>query len=377
MSIRGKIFGVDIAATMGLLLLTTASGMVQAQVMTQAHDQAQAQTDTTGAATTTSAVATVSPFMAFAPASSESSSADATAQPDAPTPMQDQMPPVSAYPTGNNASADWRVAISLYGWFAGLHGTIEAQGHNASIHVPFTSLFDALRSEIPIAVEADKGRFVMPIDFLWMKFRVENGIPENDFGQTSISTGFTQSILTPKVGYRLIDADHLKFDVLGGIRYWYVNPSAKRRPSLLAGDAGAGGSTLDYQLLGLLNMNFNHKFGGAIGWRYIYENYRPTTNEFVYNPTISGVIAGLNFNLGGKPPIPPTASCSVSPCGSLRWRSANSDCDSRGSESEIERCIYLDRRRRYRYRIDGKRQDRGSASWNLSSEGRGEGRQAR
>jgi hypothetical protein len=42
MSIRGNIFGVDIAATMGLLLLITASGMVQAQVMTQAHDQAQA-----------------------------------------------------------------------------------------------------------------------------------------------------------------------------------------------------------------------------------------------------------------------------------------------------------------------------------------------
>jgi outer membrane protein OmpA-like peptidoglycan-associated protein len=340
MSIHRKIFSIVIAATVVMLLLTTASGMVQAQVKTQAHEQAQ--TDTSGAATTTSAVAAVSPFMAFAPASSESSSADATTLPDGPTPMQDQMPPVSAYPTGNNASANWRVAISLYGWFAGLHGTIGAQGHDASIHVPFTSLFDALRFEIPIAVEADKGRFVMPIDFLWMKFRVENGIPENDFGQTSISSRFTQSILTPKVGYRLIDADHLKFDVLGGIRYWYVNLNNSLEPSnvsyarsvnwidglgggrlilpfgekaaiTVAGDAGAGGSTLDYQLLGLLNMNFNSKFEGAIGWRYMYENYRPTTNEFVYNPTISGVIAGLNFNLGGKPPIPPTASCSVSP----------------------------------------------------------------
>jgi outer membrane protein OmpA-like peptidoglycan-associated protein len=342
MSIHGKIFGVDFAAKMGLLLLTTASGMVQAQVKTQAHDPTQAQMDTTEAAANTSAVATVSPFMAFAPASSESSSADAASLPDGPTPMQDQMPPVSAYPTGNNASANWRVGISLYGWFAGLHGTIGAQGHDASIHVPFTSLFDALRFEIPIAVEADKGRFVMPIDFLWMKFRVDNGIPENDFDQTSISTRFTQSILTPKVGYRLIDADHLKFDALGGIRYWYVNVNNSLEPSNLsyarsvnwidglgggrlilpfsekaaitvAGDAGAGGSTLDYQLLGLLNMNFNSKFGAAVGWRYMYENYRPTTNEFVYNPTVSGVIAGLNFNLGGKPPIPPTASCSVSP----------------------------------------------------------------
>ena len=340
MSIRGKIFGVDVAATMGLLLLTTASAMVQAQLKSQVQDQVQSQADTTGSATTTSAVATVSPFMSFAPASSVRSSspwvpdttisAAATALPDAPMSMQNQMPPVSAYPTGLNASDHWRVGISLYGWFAGLHGTIGAQGHNASIHVPFTSLFDALRFEIPIAVEADKGRFVMPIDFLWMKFRVDNGIPENDFGQTSISSRFTQSMFTPKFGYRLIDADHLKFDALAGLRYWYLNlnntlapsnlsyarsvnfidglgggrfilPFSEKASITVAGDAGAGSSTLDYQILGLLNMNLNPKFGVALGWRYLYENYRPTTNAFVYNPTISGVIAGLNFNLGGKP----------------------------------------------------------------------------
>jgi outer membrane protein OmpA-like peptidoglycan-associated protein len=352
MSIHGKIFGVDVAATMGLLLLTTASAMVQAQVKGQVQDQVQSRADTTGAATTTSAVATVSPEMFFAPASTVSSSSiwapdttaspAATALPNAPMPMQDQMPPVSSYPTGLNASDHWRVGISLYGWFAGLHGTVGVQGHNAGIHVPFSDLFHALIFEIPVAVEADKGRFVMPIDFLWMKLGINNGIPENDFEQTSIDTHLTESIFTPKFGYRLIDADHLKFDVLGGLRYWYVSlnntlepsgvsygrsvnivdglgggriilPFSEKAAITVAGDAGAGESTLDYQLLGLLNMNFSPKFGTTIGWRYLYENYRPTTNEFVFNPTTSGIVAGLNFNLGGKPPIPPTASCSVSP----------------------------------------------------------------
>jgi outer membrane protein OmpA-like peptidoglycan-associated protein len=342
MSIHRKIFGVDIVAMVGLLLFTTASAMGHAQTKTdvQAQNQVHAQVDATMPAAT-SVVATVSPEMSFAPASSESSSS--AALPDAPLPMQDQMPPVSEYPTGNNASANWRVGISLYGWFAGLHGTIGARGLNASIHVPFSDLFHALSFEIPIAVEADKGRFVMPIDFLWMKFKVNTPLPEDEESDdTSISSRFTQSILTPKVGYRLIDAEHLKFDVLGGFRYWYVNLNNSLEPSNLsyarsvnwidglgggriilpfsekaaitiAGDAGAGGSTLDYQILGLLNMNLSPKFGGTIGWRYLYEDYRPSTNEFVYNPTISGVVAGLNFNLGGKPPIPPTASCSVSP----------------------------------------------------------------
>ncbi len=339
MSIHGKIFGLNVAKTVGLVFLATATGMVLAQVRSQSYDQVQARTDGSVPAAT-SVVATVNPEMSFAPSSSENSSS--AALPDAPLPMQDNMPRVQQYSTGNNASDNWRVGISLYGWFAGLHGTVGVQGHNAGIHVPFTDLFHALIFEIPVGVEADKGRFVMPIDFLWMKLGINNAVPENDFEQSSIDTRLTESILTPKVGYRLIDADHFKFDVLGGMRYWYVSlnntlepsgvsygrsvnivdglgggriilPAGEKAAITIAGDAGAGKSTLDYQILGLLNVNFNPKFGMALGWRYLYEDYRPDNHEFVFNPTTSGVVAGLNFNLGGKPPIPPTASCSASP----------------------------------------------------------------
>ena len=103
------------------------------------------------------------------------------------------------YPSGDTGG-DWRVGISFYGWFPGLHGTVGALGHDASIHVPFTDVFHTLKGIIPIAVEADKGRFVMPVDFLWMKLGVDNGIPINDFTQTKIRTELTQSIFTPKVG---------------------------------------------------------------------------------------------------------------------------------------------------------------------------------
>jgi outer membrane protein OmpA-like peptidoglycan-associated protein len=319
--------------------------VLQAQVRTQGHDQAQDQVDAradTMVPATTNTASIVSPDMSFAPASTVNFSSSSAALPDAPLPMQDQMPRVQQYSTGNNASDQWRVGISLYGWFAGLHGTVGVAGHNAGIHVPFSDLFHALIFEIPIAVEADKGRFVMPIDFLWLKLGVNNAIPLNDFEQTAIDTHLTESIFTPKLGYRLVDADHFKFDVLGGLRYWYVSlnntlepsgvsygrsvniidglgggriilPAGEKAAITIAGDAGAGSSTLDYQLLGLLNLNFSPKFGAAIGWRYLYENYRPNTHDFIFNPTTSGVVAGLNFNLGGKPPIPPTLSCSASP----------------------------------------------------------------
>ena len=49
--------------------------------------------------------------------------------------------------------------------------------------------------------------------------------------QLYINTRLTQSILTPKIGYRLIDADHFKFDFLGGMRYWYVSVNNTLYPS--------------------------------------------------------------------------------------------------------------------------------------------------
>ena len=262
---------------------------------------------------------------------------------DAPAPAPDPAPnPAPQYPTGGGGGGDWRVGISIYGWFPGLHGTVGALDHNASIHVPFSDVFHTLKGIIPIAVEADKGRFVMPVDFLWMKLGVDNGIPINDLGQTSINTHLTESIFTPKLGYRLYDGEHLKVDALGGIRYWYLGlnntlepsglghsrsanwvdglggarfilPMGEKAAVTVAGDAGAGGANLDYQVLGLLNYNFTPKWGMAVGWRYLYVDYRPSNHQFVFNTATNGAIAGFTYNFGGKPPVPPTASCSAQP----------------------------------------------------------------
>jgi outer membrane protein OmpA-like peptidoglycan-associated protein len=314
MNSRCKNFCLLVAATLSLLLCTTAFAEGPADL-------------------------TVAGPVAAAPTATP-------AIPDAPSPAADPMPaqgpgPVSPYPTGSTGG-NWRVGISIYGWFPGLHGTVGALGHNASIHVPFSDVFHTLKGIVPIAVEADKGRFVMPVDFLWMKLGVDNGIPINDFGQTSINTHLTESILTPKVGFRLLDADHLKFDALGGIRYWYLSldntlepsgigtsrsvqwvdgvgggrfilPFGEKASVTVAGDAGGGGSNLDYQLLGLMNFNLSSKLGLAVGWRYLDVDYQPTTNQFVFDTVTSGAIAGFSYNFGGKPPVPPTVSCSASP----------------------------------------------------------------
>jgi len=282
---------------------------------------------------------------AFAQGPAEVSTATPAATPDSsPDATSDGLPP--APQPQQSAAADpgdgWRGTVAIYGWFAGVHGTVGVGGHDAGIHVPFSDLFHYLKGIIPIAVEADKGRFVMPVDFLWMKLGDDKGLPLTDLTQRSINIHLTQSILTPKIGYRLVDADHFKIDALGGIRYWYVGDNLTLEPSgiggsrsanwvdglggarftvpfnekvsiIISGDAGAGGANLDYQVLGLLNFKFTQHFGLGLGWRYLDVDYRPSNHQFVYDVAISGALAGFSYDFGGKPPVPVSASCSAQP----------------------------------------------------------------
>ncbi len=286
--------------------------------------------------------------MAQGPADVGAASSDAEASPDAaafPPPAG----PFPDSPSTSKAAADdaWRIKMSIYGWFPGIHGTVGAAGHDVSIHESFSDVFHVLKGVIPIAVEANKGRFLMPIDFFWVKLGDDRGLPLNDFGQTSLNLHITESIFTPKFGYRVLDGEHLKIDALAGIRYWYVSQNLKLEPSglnntrssnwvdglggmrfivplspkaaiMASGDAGAGGASLDYQAVGLFTYDFTPKLGLGLGWRYLDVDYSKNfgirgDQEFIYDVAQSGALAGLYFNFGGKPPVPPTASCSVSP----------------------------------------------------------------
>ena len=249
--------------------------------------------------------------------------------------------PVPQQSASAGAGDGWRGAISIYGWFPGAHGTVGALGHEAGFHAPFSDVFHFLKGVIPIAVDLNKGRFVMPIDFMWIRLGDSRGIPFTDLGQTSVNLRITQSILTPKFGYRLVDTDRWKIDALAGIRYWYLGQTLTLEPSglsnsqsanwvdglggarillalapkvgiVVGGDAGGGGASLDYQVIGLLNFDLSPKWGLGVGWRYLYVNYSGN-NQFIYRTTMSGALAGLYYKFGGAPPVPPTASCSISP----------------------------------------------------------------
>src|SRR6516162_10487638 len=70
----------------------------------------------------------------------------------------------------------------------------------------------------------------MPLDFLWIKLGDHHALPLTDVLDTSINVHITESIFTPKFGYRLYDGEHLKVDALAGIRYWYLSQNLTLEP---------------------------------------------------------------------------------------------------------------------------------------------------
>ncbi|WP_157466704.1 hypothetical protein [Edaphobacter aggregans] len=238
----------------------------------------------------------------------------------------------STPPPPNAASADddkWHVVIAPYLWFAGMHGTIGGRGYTTSVHASFGDIFDYLNIGLMAAVEARKNRILLPLDFMWMKLSDDRGLPLSPDPNiiTSIKVKVNQTMLTPKVGYRLVDNEKLKADALVGFRYFHLGNNFSFQPSgllgdrsvsadwadvvagarftmplspkaeiTILGDAGGGGADLDYQFAALLGYRIKPKIAIQAGWRYLDVNYRPSST-FVYDIASSGLLLGVTFNV--------------------------------------------------------------------------------
>jgi hypothetical protein len=235
-----------------------------------------------------------------------------------------------AAPTPQKSMADpddaWHFSVTPYLWFAGMHGNVGAHGHEASVHADFGDIFSYLNIGLMAGAEARYKKFGVPVDFMWMKLSDNKSLPFEQ-GPTSIKATVNQTLLAPKVSYRLVDGEMVKVDGNFGIRYFHLGttlyfkgtgpePSfyqsadwvdytggaritATLSPKIVVtvlGDAGAGGANLDYQVLGALGYKLKPSIILQTGWRYLDVNYRPPST-FVYDTVTSGLILGATLNL--------------------------------------------------------------------------------
>jgi hypothetical protein len=233
-------------------------------------------------------------------------------------------------PTPQKTAADpdnvWHFSLSPYIWFAGMHGTVGALGHDVSVHASFGDIFEYLNLGLMVAGEPRYKRFGAPVDFFWMKLSDDKSLPF-EVGPNTVKAKINESVLSPKVAYRLLDGEMVKVDGNFGIRYFHLGttldfvgtgpqPSfyqssnwvdytggarivAALSPKILVtilGDAGAGGANLDYQVGGALGYKIKPNIILQAGWRYMDVDYRPPST-FVYDVAVSGLLIGATFNL--------------------------------------------------------------------------------
>src|SRR5271167_286047 len=137
-------------------------------------------------------------------------------------------------PDPKEASTDQglHVDITPYLWFAGLHGTAGALGREASVHADFGDIFNYLNIGAMGVVEVRYNRVIMPFDFIWMKLSDNRSLPVNDVTEgESFKAKLTETLLTPKIGYRVADGKRVKVDALFGVRYWHLATDLTLQPT--------------------------------------------------------------------------------------------------------------------------------------------------
>jgi hypothetical protein len=230
-------------------------------------------------------------------------------------------------PKETNTDDGWHVAITPYLWFAGVHGTTGALGREASVHASFGDIFNYVNIGAMGVLEARYKRVLMPVDFMWMKLSDNKALPINVVA-LSVKAKMTETMLTPKIGYRIADGKRVKVDALFGFRYWHLSTDLTLQPQirggfsqsaswadavaggriqaalspkafvLIAGDAGGADARSDYQVAGLLGYKISRKVVLLAGYRYLHVNYRPNANaQFVYDVNMPGVVMGATFNI--------------------------------------------------------------------------------
>jgi hypothetical protein len=222
----------------------------------------------------------------------------------------------------------WHVGFTPYIWFAGIHGTVGALNHDASVHATFGDIFNYLNIGLMGVVEPRYNRIVMPVDFKWMKLSDNKALPFDE-GATSVKAKMTETLLTPKIGYRFDPTRrlgkpicdlcrlqrkvgpqmpiaepekriHFHFlrihDGLGGGRIELgLTPKLS---AIVGGDAGGGSAKLDYQVAAILGYKLNRKLVLLVGYRYLAVDYRASGRAgFLYDVAMPGLGLGLTINL--------------------------------------------------------------------------------
>ena len=245
--------------------------------------------------------------------------------PPAPDTQTQSTDKTTSQKTAAVTDGNWHLIVSPYLWFPGVHGTLGLRERTVSIHASPGDLLSNFRIGLMGTADLRHKRLLLTVDVIWIRLGDDKALPFPGLGESSVDVRASQFVLTPKIGYRVVDRDALKVDALTGFRYWHVGQNLQFNPSgtefsgslnwvdpliggriraalspkvsvTIAGDVGGwgAGSEMDYQVAGLLGYRIKPSWTLQAGYRYLYVNYR---SSIIFDAATSGVMFGVSVNL--------------------------------------------------------------------------------
>jgi hypothetical protein len=244
-----------------------------------------------------------------------------------------ETPASTTAPKATASTNEWRFSAALYGYFPAIGGKA-ANGKNFS--VDFNDIFDNLDFAFMGMVGAYKGKWSFLADALYMDVSGDNAgtvtlplteridVTENVKADMNLKAW----VVTPTVGYDLLDRGKFNLTLVGGLRYLWIDTTFKVKRSnryryrenkvsgsqsnwdgivgvrgqvLLTGkwylpyygDIGTGDSDLTWQVWGGVGYRFKH-FDLVGGYRYMAWNF-DDDDYIVDDLNMSGPFIGAVF----------------------------------------------------------------------------------
>ncbi len=222
--------------------------------------------------------------------------------------------------------SDWAFSFTPYLWVAGIEVETTLPDTPPSTP-PEASRFDTrISGGAMFIAEARYKDIGLWWDFAWLRLDTDAANPGPAFQSVNLESDFIHS--TTAFSYRLPIEGKLHATLLAGARVWHVKEEVVANGNLLpsfSADsdnawvdpiAGAdlsynltpkwsivakgtlggleGPADLSWEAMGGLSCRFGKRCSGAVGYRYLHEEY--SRNRFTLNTDIQGFIAGFGFH---------------------------------------------------------------------------------
>lgn len=222
------------------------------------------------------------------------------------------------------AAADWQNEVTIYGWYAGLDGKVQApRGMESDFTVEASDILDNLNMILMAGYEGRYEKFSVLLDFVYMDIGNDADIPTGA-GKANVDLNVSSYLVNGGIGYELFRGDTGDIGVVGGVRYLSLDVdydasvrgvpliSSSGSDSLTDGfvglrgqirfndnwflpyyaDIGAGGSDLSYQLYAAIGYRFGW---GDIRLGYRHVGFELGDDRVMEDLHLSGPLLGVGF----------------------------------------------------------------------------------